>query len=199
MAAASKTAAPAVTVRSQTGNAAQLGALLAIASSVMFVATFAGAYVSVRNSIGIADFIPKGLKFDNFAGFMTMVSGLAAALSAHWALTSARLKQRRWSTAGYGLSAFFIVAALNSTWFLAQQTKLVAGSDAPYAILFYAFIASIIGCLVVGLIASIVNLIRVLGGHIDGDDLLIGKAGNWFIHLAAAAAAVNFFLIYTYK
>ncbi len=198
MAAASKTAAPTVTARSQPGNAAHLGALMAGAAGVMFVATLAGAYVSVRNWIGIPDFIPAGMKFDNFAGFMTMVSGLAAALCAHWALTSARLHQRRWATAGFGLAAVFLVAAMNALWFIGQRTKLVA-SETPYAILFYAFVASIMGCLVIGLLATIVNLIRVLGGHVAGNDLLIGKAGNWFIHLAAAAAAVNFFLINTYK
>jgi heme/copper-type cytochrome/quinol oxidase subunit 3 len=196
--AAAKTPAPTVTVRSQTGNAAQLGALLALAAGVMFVATLAGAYVSVRNWIGLKDFIPGGLKFDNFAGFMTMVSGLAASLSAHWALTSAKLKQRRWATAGYGLSMLFLVAAMNSLWFIGQKTKLVA-SESPYAITFYGFISGVGICLVIGLIAALVNLIRVQAGHIDGEDRLIGKAGNWLVHLAAAAAVTNFFLIYTYK
>jgi hypothetical protein len=191
--------APATTgMRRQTGNAGQLGALLAVAAGVMFVATLAGAYVSVRNWIGIPEFIPSGLKFDNYAGFMTMVCALAASLAAEWALASSRLNQRRWGTAGYGLAAFFLLAGMNVVWFIGQRSEL-AVSETAYAVLFYAVWAAVMGLLIVGFAAAMASLFRVLAGHSVGDNVLIGRAGNWFIHLAAAAATTAFFLIYTYK
>jgi hypothetical protein len=66
-------------------------------------------------------------------------------------------------------------------------------------LLFYALVSAMILALVVGVVAALVNLVRVLAGHVAGDDLLIGKAGNWFIRLGALTATVGFFLIYTYK
>jgi hypothetical protein len=198
MAAASQ---PTVTARPKSGNSSQMGALLGGAAAIMFVATLAGAYFSVRNWIGVGGddgFIPKGLKFDNYAGFMTMTSALAASLAAEWALMSARLNQRRWATAGFGLSAFFLLAAMNIVWFIGQRSGLVA-SETPYAILFYALLASILLLLAGGVVAAIVTLIRVLGGHIGGAELLHGRAGTWLIHLATLAATVGFFLIYTYR
>jgi hypothetical protein len=188
----------AATVRRQTGNGAQLGAMLGVAAGVMFMATLAGAYISVRNWVGIPDFIPAELKFDNYAGFMTMVCGFSASLAAEWALASTRIKQRRWATAGYGLSAFFILAGMNAVWFIGQRSGLVA-SETPYAIAFYAVWAAVLGLFVVGFLAAAATLVRVLGGHSDGEDVLFGRAGNWLIHLSTAAAVTAFFLIYTYK
>jgi heme/copper-type cytochrome/quinol oxidase subunit 3 len=199
MAASSTSASTtASTVRRQTGNGAQLGAMLGVAAGVMFMATLCGAYFSVRNWVGIPDFIPAELKFDNYSGFMTMVCALAASLSAEWALASTRVKQRRWATAGYGLAAFFIVSGMNAVWFIGQRSGLAAG-ETPYAIAFYAVWSAVLALFVVGLLAALATLVRVLGGHSDGDDLLIGRAGNWLIHLSTAAAVTAFFLIYTYK
>ncbi len=191
---------PVVTARPQRGNSAQLSALLAVAAGVMFISTLIGAYFSVRNWIGQGEdgFIPKGLKFDNYAGFMTMTSALAASLAAEWALMSARLNQRRWATAGYGLAAVFMLAAMNVVWFIGQRSGLVA-SETPYAITFYALLAALMLALAVGVISAIVTLIRILGGHVGGSELLHGRAGNWMIHLATAAATTCFFLIYTYR
>ncbi len=190
----------AVTARTQPGNSAQLGALLALAAGVMFVSTLIGAYFSVRNFVGVGSggFIPDALKFDNYAGFMTMVSGLSAAFAAEWALVSARLRNRRWATAGYGLSTLFFIGGINAVWHIGQRSKLAA-AETPYAVLFYALLSAMILALVVGVVAALVNLVRVLAGHVAGDDLLLGKAGNWFIRFAALTATVGFFLIYTYK
>jgi heme/copper-type cytochrome/quinol oxidase subunit 3 len=200
MATASQPTSTAVTARSRSGNGAQLGVLLAVAAAVMFVSTLIGAYFSVRNWIGVGSggFIPDGLKFDNYAGFMTMTSALFAAFAAEWALVSARLRNRRWATAGYGLCVLFFVGAINAVWHIGQRSKLAA-ADTSYAILFYAVLAAMALCLVAGVIAAIVNMIRVLAGHVWGDDLLLGRAGNWVIHFAALTATVGFFLIYTYK
>jgi heme/copper-type cytochrome/quinol oxidase subunit 3 len=186
------------TMRRQTGNAGQLGALLGVASGVMFFATLAGAYVSVRNWVGIPEFIPTGLKFDNYAGFMTMVCGLSASLAAEWALAASRLNQRRWGTAGYGLSAFFLLAGMNAVWFIGQSSKLSV-AETPYAVLFYGVWSAVMAFLLIGVLASLASLFRVLAGHSVGDNVLIGRAGNWLIHLAAAGATTAFFLIYTYK
>ncbi len=200
MAAAPQPTGPTVTARTQSGNSAQLGALLAITAGVMFVSTLIGAYFSVRNFVGVGDggFIPDALKFDNYAGFMTMVSGISAAFAAEWALVSARLRNVRWATAGYGVATLFLFGAINSVWHIGQRSKLAAGETA-YALLFYALLAAMLLALVVGVVAALVNLVRVLAGHISGDDLLLGKAGNWFIRFAALAATTGFFLIYTYK
>ncbi len=194
------TASTAVTARTQSGNGALLGALLAVAAGVMFVSALIGAYFSVRNWVGVGDggFIPDALKFDNYAGFMTMVSGLAAAFAAEWALVSARLRKSRWATAGYGLSVLFMVGAINSVWHIGQRSRLAAGETA-YAVLFYAVLSAMTLSLIVGIIAAVVNLVRVMAGHVWGDDLLVGRAGNWFIRFAALTATIGFFLIYTYK
>jgi hypothetical protein len=192
---------PTVSARPKSGNNAQVGTLLAGAAAIMFVATLAGAYVSVRNWIGVGGddgFIPQALKFDNYAGFMTMTSALAASLSAEWALMSSRLNQRRWATAGYGLTAFFLLAAMNVVWFIGQRSGLVA-SETPYAILFYALLAAMLLLLAIGVVSAIVTLIRILGGHVGGAEILHGRAANWLIHLATAGATVGFFLIYTYR
>jgi hypothetical protein len=200
MAAPSQSPSATPQVRTQPGNSAQLGALLAVAAGVMFLSTLAGAYVSVRNWVGIGDggFIPEGLKFDNYAGFMTMVSGLSASLAAEFAIASARLRNRRWATAGYGLSMLFFAGAMNAVWHIGERSKLVA-SETAYAVLFYALLAGVMLALAVGLLAALVTLVRVLAGHVWGDELLLGRAGNWLVHFAAAAATVGFFLIYTYK
>jgi hypothetical protein len=192
---------PVATARPQSGNNAQMGALLAGAAGIMFVATLAGAYVSVRNWIGVGGedgFIPTTLKFDNYAGFMTMTSMLSASLAAEWALMSARLNQRRWASAGYGLASIFILASMNIVWFIGQRSGLVA-SETPYAILFYSLLAAIMLLLAVAVVTAVVTLIRVLGGHVGGSEILHGRAGNWLIHLATLAATVGFFLIYTYR
>ncbi len=196
--ASSASSAATVSVRRQPGNAAFLGSMLVAAAGVMFMAALCGSYVSVRNFVGFRDFVPAALKFDNYSGFMTMVSALGASLSAEWALMSAKVNKRRWISAGYGFAAVLGLGASNAVWFIGSRSELVS-SETPYAILFYAVLAATIGFLLLGVIASIVGLIRGLGGHIAGDNLLFGRASNVLVHLGTAAALAMFFLLFTYK
>ncbi len=189
-----------VGLRRQSGNSAYLGALLVAAAGFVFMAALCGAYISVRNFVGIGDggFIPKEMKFDNYAGFMTMVSGLGASASAEWALISAKVKQRRWALGGYGFAILLGLGAANSAWFIGSRSALVA-ADTAYAISFYAVIATTIGFVLLGVLASLLGLVRTMGGHIFGDNVLLGRATNVFVHLGTAASLVMFFLLFTYK
>jgi hypothetical protein len=189
-----------VTIRRQPGNSAVLGAMLTAAAGLVFMGALCGSYVSVRNFIGIGKdgFIPSSMKFDNYSGFMTFISALSASAVAEWALISAKVKQRRWALGGYGFAAVLQLAAANAVWFIGARSKL-ASNETPYAVLFYAIVACCIGLLLLGVLASITALIRTMGGHIWGEDFLLGRASNILIHLGTAASAAMFFLIFTYK
>jgi heme/copper-type cytochrome/quinol oxidase subunit 3 len=192
------TPTPTVTARRRPGNAAQLGSLLAATAGFMFMATLCGAYISVRNWRPAGTFIPESMKFDHFAGFMMMTSALIGSLAVEWALSSIRLKQRRWGTAGYGIAIVFMAATANSAWFIGQQARLVA-SDERYAIMLYAILAGVILLVGIGALAAGVSLVRVMSGHTLADDILYGRAGNWLVHLASLGAVTAFFLLFTYK
>jgi heme/copper-type cytochrome/quinol oxidase subunit 3 len=193
------TQSAAVTIRRQSGNSAVLGAIFIAAAGVMFMAALCGAYISVRNFIGgQGGFVPAEMKFDNYAGLMTMMSALGASASAEWALVSARLKQRRWTLGGYGFAMVLGLGAANATWFIGSRSGLVA-NETPYAILFYAIVATTLAMVMLGVLASLMGLIRSMGGHILGDDTLLGRASNIIVHLGTASAMTLFFLLFTYK
>jgi hypothetical protein len=197
---ASAAVTPTVTARRQSGNSAVLGSLLVAAAGLVFMGALCGSYVSVRNFIGIGKdgFIPSTMKFNNYTGVMTLMSALGASLAAEWALISAKVLQRRWALAGYGLAGLLQLGAANAAWFIGSGSALVA-ADSSYATLFYAIIACTVGLLMLGFVATVVALFRTMGGQIWGSDFLLGRASNVLIHLGTAAAAAMFFLIFTYK
>jgi heme/copper-type cytochrome/quinol oxidase subunit 3 len=97
-----------------------------------------------------------------------------------------RLGNRRYASTGFGFAAFMGVAALNLIWFLGTDAKLPVDTGA-YTVLFYALLATAVLVVVVGLVASLAGLARVLGGQATARQPQYALASAWGQHLALAA------------
>ena len=186
-----------VSISRRSGNAMLLGVVGAVAGGAMFIAALCGAYVSVRTGFG-KGFVPTTMKFNNYAGVMTLVSGLIASFAAEWALVSLKVGKRRWVSGGYGLAALMSVAAMNLIWLIGSRLGM-AVNESVYATLVYALLAAALALFAVGVVACIVSLMLSLGGHASTQNPRPARAANWLVHLATLGWLAVFALIFLYK
>lgn len=187
-----------ITVHRRPGNAAVLGARIAVAGAALFLAALCGSYIAVRTGVG-AEFVPTAMKFNNYAAVMTLISALLASFVVEWAHVSLTLGQRRWASAGYGLSALLGLAAMNLVWFIGARLGLAVNDVNGYALLVYAVLAAAMALFGAAVVASLLNLVRHLGGHASVTEPLLARAGNMFVHLASVGWVAVFALIFLYK
>ena len=192
------TAATEVSVHHRPGNSAVLGARTALAIGALFVAALCGAYVAVRHGVG-KEFVPTAMSFNNYAAVMIGFSAVLASFVVEWAYVSLKVGQRRWVSGGYGLAALLGVAAMNLVWLIGAKLGLAVNDINGYALLVYALLAAAMLLFAMGVVASLTNMVRCLGGHASAAEPLLARAGNSFVHLASAGWLAVFALIFLYK
>lgn len=192
------TATTEVSVHHRPGNSAVLGARAALAIGALFVAALCGAYVAVRHGVG-KEFVPTAMSFNNYAAAMIAFSAVLASFVVEWAYVSLKVGQQRWVSGGYGLAALLQVAAMNLVWLIGAKLGLAVNDINGYALLVYALLAAAMLLFAMGVVASLTNLIRCMGGHASAAEPLLARAGNSFVHLASAGWLAVFALIFLYK
>ncbi len=182
------------------GSPGLVGTVAACISGGMVFSALAAAFLSLRNKAGV-DWVPEGVKFNNYVAVTIVFTLIMASAAAGWAVTSARIGQRRWASTGFGLAAVMAFAAVNMVWFLGKNLgpKGIAVADSPWAVTTYALFFASGVAIVIGLISSLVGLARVLGGHANGDEPQYGIAASWPLHLATASWVVTWALVYLRK
>lgn len=179
------------------GNNVYAATIAVGASVLMGVGGLGAAYLATRYPSS-ADFVDPKMKFNNYAGVVTLGSLLLASFAVGWAATSARIGQRRWASTGFGLSALIGLAALNLVWFIGQHLEFGVNSSA-YSVLVYALL--IAGGLAIagGVFASIAGLASSFGGHASPSSPSIARAAAWGQHIATLSWLIVFALIFLKK
>lgn len=182
------------------GSPGLVGTVAACISATMFFSALSAAFLGLRNKAGV-DWLPEGVKLNNYVAVTTVGTIILASAAVGWAVTSARIGERRWATTGFGLAAAMNFAAINMVWFLGANLhpKGIAVADNPWALTTYALFFATGVAMIVALISCLVGLARVLGGHANGDEPQYGIAASWPQHLATAAWVVTWALVYLRK
>ena len=163
----------------------------------MAVFAAAVAFLTARNRAG-RDFVPKAVQFNNYVAVMAVATLLLASLAAAWSVASLKVGNRRWTTTGFGLCVLFDLAALNLIWFLGKGVQLpVQGSE--YAVVTYGVMAVAGIAIVIGALAAITGLVRVLGAQTSSSQPHLGMAAAWPQYLATLAWVAAWALIYLRK
>ena len=179
------------------GNSVYAATIAVGASVLMGVGGLGAAYLATRYPSS-ADFVDPKMKFNNYAGVVTVGSLLLASFAAGWAATSSRIGQRRWASTGFGLSALIGLAALNLVWFVGQNLGFGVNSSA-YSVLVYALL--ITGGLTIagGVFSSIAGFASSFGGHASASSPSVARAAAWGQHIATMSWIFVFALIFLKK
>ena len=179
------------------GNPALVGVLAMVGAAAMLLTAVGGAYMSVRHGSG-ADFVPKEMKFEYYAGGVLAATAVLGSIAVQFALSGIRQGQSRWAWQGWALGVLFGVSSMALVWSIGYRLPFGV-SDSPYAVLVYALLSAAMLLLGVAVVAVTLALMRTLGGQITAAEPNLGRAAAWAWHIAAVGSVLTYAIIFLKK
>ena len=165
-----------------------VGTALGCAAAAMLVGGLLAIYMRLRMSAVNAvdpetgltlEWLPDGVKVPEVAANNMLISFLAIAVFAQWAVYAARRDQKAFTGLALALTALVGLAVLNAQVYIYQQMEVPVGDT--YGTLFYGVTGTYVVLLIGGLVFSVVTIFRYLGGRTREREIVAAHALYWYI------------------
>ncbi len=161
-------------------NLLNIGVLAVVTGGVALYATLIAAYVSIGHAARV--WPPNGVTLDVYTGNMLAITVFMSGVTVEWAYHSVKRGDPAQGTWGLLLTAGFGAAFLLLLWQLGSKIGFGPGSTqiGPFAVIFFAMLASSGAVAILGVVAVLLVLGRVLGRQMTPANAEMLRAVAWY-------------------
>jgi heme/copper-type cytochrome/quinol oxidase subunit 3 len=161
-------------------NLLNIGVLVVVTGGVALFTTLIAAYVSIGHAAKA--WPPGGVTLDVYTGNMLAITALMSAVTVEWASYAVKKGDPAQGTWGLLLTAGFGAGFLLLLWQLGSKIGFGPGSAkiGPFAVVFFAMLASSGAVTLLGIFALLMVLARVLGHQMTDTNSEMLRAVAWY-------------------
>ena len=143
--------------------------------------------------------LPKKYPIPEVASNIMLLSFIAVAIFAQWAVYAARRDDKRHVGMALGLTGLIGLAIINAQAAVWVQMGLPVRDSAgtAYGVMFYAITGTFAVFLIIGVAFSFITMFRYLGGRTAQREIVTAHAIYWYF--ATAAFVMLWFVVYVTK
>jgi heme/copper-type cytochrome/quinol oxidase subunit 3 len=184
--------------RPRTRNLMNLGVLVIVTSGLALFSSLAAAYVSIGHVAKA--WPPPGVNLDVYTGNMLAITAVMSALTVEWAYYSVKRGDPAQGTWGLLLTAGFGSGFVLLLWQLGTHLGFGPGSAkiGPFAVLFYAMLAASGAVALLGIVAVLLVLGRVLGRQMNEHSNEMLRAVAWYWDFVVVAWLVVYSAVWLF-
>jgi len=166
--------------RPRTRNLLNIGVLVVVSGGVALYTTLIAAYVSIGHVAH--GWPPPGVTLDVYTGNMLAVTAIMSLVTVEWAYYAVKRGDPAQGTWGLLLTAGFGSGFVLLLWQLGTHMGFGPGSAkiGPFAVIFYAMLAATGAVALLGIVAVLLILTRVLGRQATASNPEMLRAVAWY-------------------
>lgn len=161
-------------------NLLNIGVLMVVAGGVALFTTLIAAYVTLGHMA--QTWPPKGVTLDVYTGNMLAITAIMSILTVEWAHYAVKRGDPAQGAWGLLLTAGFGAGFVLLLWQFGSKIGFGPGSAkiGPFAVLFFAMLSASGAVAILGIVAIVMVLARVLGRQMTANNLEMLRAVAWY-------------------
>jgi heme/copper-type cytochrome/quinol oxidase subunit 3 len=181
-------------------NLLNIGVLVVVTGGLALFATLIGAYVTIGHAAKAGTWPPSGTYLDVYSGNMMAITAIMSIVTVEWACYALKRGDPAQGTWGLALTAGFGSSLVLLMWQVGAKMGFGPGSAkiGAFAVIFFAMLASSGAVVLIGIVAVILVLFRVLGRQATENNSEMLRAVAWYWDFAAVAFLCVFSAIWLF-
>jgi cytochrome o ubiquinol oxidase subunit 3 len=179
-------------------NLLNIGVLAVVTGGVALFTTLIAAYVSIGHVASA--WPPHGVTLDVYTGNMLTITSLMSAVTVEWACYAVKRGDPAQGAWGLLLTAGFGAGFVLLLWQLGSKVGFGPGSASigPFAVIFFAMVTATGAVTILGIIAVLLVLTRVIGRQMNQTNTEMLRAVGWYWDFVVVAWLAVYGAVYLF-